>query len=338
MLTSIAQLAITAGLLAVAPMPDQVELETKSFGTVRLDHAAHVARRVACASCHGPGTPAKLGRLAPRDAHARCVTCHKEAKKGPTSCRQCHAVKPSPTDAAPERESRPRAPDGARAGSTPSADSEGPPPGAVVFAKPPSATATLQAPSSSSGPSAPPTAASSAPPAGGRVPGGPAPPPVAGPPGAVPPAAPEPTPTETLGRVVEVGCAFAATPGRRGIGPEFRFSARQETVALSLSLDWVGGSSGRVSGLAGGGLMFPLQKRWSAHVLLLGGFEAILAPVALRPALGVRGGVEYLVGERWLSLIGVSATGAVDLGSTTVAGERIGGAWISLTLSGGWAF
>lgn len=84
--------------------------------------------------------------------------------------------------------------------------------------------------------------------------------------------------------------------------------------------------------------MFPSEKRWNFYGLLLGGFDAVLAPVALRPVLGVRGGVEYLLGDRWLDLVGVSVTGAVDLGSTTVSGQHIAGAWVALAVTGGWAF
>ena len=45
---------------------------------------------VACAKCHGEGEPKAIGKMEKDKAHALCQTCHKENKKGPTKCAECH--------------------------------------------------------------------------------------------------------------------------------------------------------------------------------------------------------------------------------------------------------
>jgi hypothetical protein len=77
---------------ALAPPPKVVVLDTKYYGTVTIDHAAHLARRSPCASCHGPGPVHKIERFEPRVAHTRCIGCHSEQQHGPTGCRECHAI------------------------------------------------------------------------------------------------------------------------------------------------------------------------------------------------------------------------------------------------------
>ncbi len=74
---------------ALPPPPQTVTRETKMYGTVTFDHAAHLARRVSCKGCHGQG---KVGEIAftPRLAHDRCRNCHLENGRGPTACNGCH--------------------------------------------------------------------------------------------------------------------------------------------------------------------------------------------------------------------------------------------------------
>src|SRR5690242_1754647 len=60
---------------ALSPAPDRVYLETRSFGTVMVDHRAHLARRVACKACHGPGPVSQI-EFTPKSAHDSCRACH----------------------------------------------------------------------------------------------------------------------------------------------------------------------------------------------------------------------------------------------------------------------
>ncbi|HEY6003699.1 MAG TPA: cytochrome c3 family protein, partial [Anaeromyxobacter sp.] len=80
---------------ALPPPPDRVYLETRSYGTVMVDHRAHLARRVACRACHGAGPVSRI-ELTPRSAHESCRACHVTASRGPTSCRDCHVQPAEP--------------------------------------------------------------------------------------------------------------------------------------------------------------------------------------------------------------------------------------------------
>jgi hypothetical protein len=84
-------------LEALPPPPKTVTRQTKMYGTVTIDHVAHLQRRVACRACHGPG-PVKHIVYTPRVAHDRCRGCHAEIARGPTDCRGCH-VMPTPAEA-----------------------------------------------------------------------------------------------------------------------------------------------------------------------------------------------------------------------------------------------
>ena len=57
-------------------------------GNVTFKHDTHKA--VACEKCHGAGEPKAIGKMEKEKAHALCSACHKEAKKGPTKCAECH--------------------------------------------------------------------------------------------------------------------------------------------------------------------------------------------------------------------------------------------------------
>jgi hypothetical protein len=93
-----AALVVLAG--ALPPPPETVVRTTASFGTVTLDHRAHLARRISCRSCHGDGPIRKI-EFTPRSAHATCRNCHVELGRGPTDCRACHVV--TPRDPAPRK-------------------------------------------------------------------------------------------------------------------------------------------------------------------------------------------------------------------------------------------
>jgi hypothetical protein len=79
---------------ALPPPPTVVVRETRYYGTITIDHAAHLARRARCFQCHGPGPVRKI-EFTPKIAHERCIGCHQQVAKGPDKCQGCH-VKPAP--------------------------------------------------------------------------------------------------------------------------------------------------------------------------------------------------------------------------------------------------
>lgn len=79
---------------ALPPAPHLVVRQTGYYGTVTIDHRAHLARRVTCKACHGPGPVTKI-EFTPRVAHERCVGCHRVAQRAPTECRGCHVLPPA---------------------------------------------------------------------------------------------------------------------------------------------------------------------------------------------------------------------------------------------------
>jgi hypothetical protein len=84
-------------LQALAPAPDTVTLEA-SYGAVTFSHSGHLARRTRCIACHGEGVVSKVD-FTPKVAHQRCKGCHREERRGPLGCRDCHAVAPQPGSA-----------------------------------------------------------------------------------------------------------------------------------------------------------------------------------------------------------------------------------------------
>jgi hypothetical protein len=80
---------------ALPPAPTTVVRQTRYYGTVTIDHRAHLARRASCKTCHGPGVVSKLV-FTPKVAHGRCIGCHQEQAKGPTKCAGCHVRTPKP--------------------------------------------------------------------------------------------------------------------------------------------------------------------------------------------------------------------------------------------------
>lgn len=89
--------ALTAGVLAIVvalslsamPEPPGRVKYVASKGDVTFDHAAHVARRERCRTCHGDG-PARKVELERKTAHLLCVGCHAEKRAGPKACSECH--------------------------------------------------------------------------------------------------------------------------------------------------------------------------------------------------------------------------------------------------------
>ncbi len=82
--------AIAAGQLP--PPPGRAVFRTRSFGDVTLDHAAHLARRAPCRSCHGDGPIKKVEQLGKERGHEVCRGCHVELDRGPIKCLGCHVV------------------------------------------------------------------------------------------------------------------------------------------------------------------------------------------------------------------------------------------------------
>jgi len=78
---------------AMPPPPTKVVLKTTYYGTVTLDHPAHLKRRIRCRECHGPGPVSQITFTA-KLAHERCRGCHEVQAKGPTECRGCHVMPP----------------------------------------------------------------------------------------------------------------------------------------------------------------------------------------------------------------------------------------------------
>lgn len=85
--------AVVASILIVvasgmAPAPQRVKYTSRK-GDVTFDHAAHMARREGCKSCHGAG-PARKIAFDTKKAHVFCVGCHLNRKVGPKACTKCH--------------------------------------------------------------------------------------------------------------------------------------------------------------------------------------------------------------------------------------------------------
>lgn len=84
---------------ALPPAPTTVVRETRYYGTVTIDHRAHLARRARCPSCHGPGPVRKI-EFTPKIAHERCIGCHQRLAAGPEKCQGCHVRPPPPAQLA----------------------------------------------------------------------------------------------------------------------------------------------------------------------------------------------------------------------------------------------
>lgn len=76
-------------VLQALPPPPQVVVRETYFGNISIDHRAHLGRRAACVTCHGPGRVTKI-EFTPKTAHERCVGCHQQQALGPVKCSGCH--------------------------------------------------------------------------------------------------------------------------------------------------------------------------------------------------------------------------------------------------------
>jgi hypothetical protein len=83
-------------LPSAMPQPPATVVRQTYFGTVTIDHAAHLARHARCVQCHGPGPVRKIRKFTPKIAHERCVGCHQQLAKGPERCTGCHVKSPAP--------------------------------------------------------------------------------------------------------------------------------------------------------------------------------------------------------------------------------------------------
>jgi hypothetical protein len=92
---------LDALMLGAMPDPPTVVVrQTRYYGSVTVDHRAHLARKASCKTCHGSGPITKL-TFTPRLAHERCIGCHTQQSKGPTRCQGCHVRQPPPAVANP---------------------------------------------------------------------------------------------------------------------------------------------------------------------------------------------------------------------------------------------
>ncbi len=116
-LMAVAAIAFAAALaVAAAPTGDlevgkavgvaagskgQVTFSHAKHGTLKCVECHHEAKTAAdeanikgCFTCHGKDAKAKgditSKSLKENPMHINCVGCHKEQKKGPTKCKECH--------------------------------------------------------------------------------------------------------------------------------------------------------------------------------------------------------------------------------------------------------
>jgi hypothetical protein len=280
---------------ALAPPPETAVLQTETFGTITLDHSAHLARRTACKACHGPGPVTKLGRLPPKVAHDRCVTCHRTAEAGPTGCKDCH-VKPAP------------APGGGDAVTTASMSD---------VAAGASAEATVAAASSAAAAPAPALAALDAELTAMKT------------------REIEDRVRNPFRRILSLGVSSTGGGGRDvTTGPALYVTAREGKVMVAYGIEH-GTFSGdsRTLGLIGGGITHQLRGPWNVHGLGVGGFDVIENPTSFSPILGVRSGIEWLGRTMSVSLDGSALVDLMT--QTDKLGQEYGGLNWSVSLSVG---
>lgn len=311
-----------AWLSALPSPPEKVVRETRTFGTVTVDHRAHLARRSPCAACHEKGPVGKIV-FTPRTAHQRCRGCHVEQGRGPTECRGCHVVPPKhdlPLAAA-ERESGVPA-----EGASAAAQAGLAPPSIAPGGTPARAPESGEAPRVAQAPPAP---AGAAPAPAAPVPVSPEVAAMLGP--------PQDELEEQVGFARTADFGLAALSGQHQdlvMGPWFQIRAQSGANVVTYSLALSGDSDeGRSQFLVGGGRTFRLMPRVRATAVALGGIDGTRRPVALLPAIGMRAGVEVLTRTRWS--FGLTVTALADLLRKEVAGERADGATVSFALTAG---
>jgi hypothetical protein len=315
---------LDVGTGALPPAPGKVLLKTRSFGSVTLDHPAHLARRIACKTCHGPG-PVSKPVYTPKTAHDTCVSCHREQKRGPTSCRDCHVVPGAPQPgesssvasagrdpAAPDREvAKPQAP--AATGALAARGGEA----VMARASVPSATTDTVA---GGAPSPPPGAGAEQPNrVGGAL------------------VVAEPPVQRGFMRGLGLGYSAIIADGDVATALAFSFTAREDGFLLVHTIERTVSApkdAGRTLGLIGPGVAWPLHPRWNVLAIGLGGFDAPEKPtVSFLPAVGARLGVEWL-GAR--TSVNLAATLVYDVvHSTNALGQEAGGFTASISLTGG---
>lgn len=289
-------------MTALPPPPSKVVRTTKTYGTVTLDHAAHLARKISCKSCHGSGAVTKI-EFTPRLAHETCRSCHVQLAKGPTDCRGCHVVPPKEAPVVAEAAPAPRAGAVIRAGDA-----------RPVMSATPAAGA------------APGVAVRSA----GAVPSLPQ--------GAAGEGDPGPLPAPFV-RTLEAGLSVLAGTGQDLVaGPSVRLTSHYDRALLTHSLDWVGGRDrGRVLFLVGGGAELPVHERVSLQLVGIGGVDAVGSTVVLMPALGARVGLAWRRAVPWLDMLTFSFSGVSDLvRRRNDLGEREGGAMFAFSVTSGY--
>lgn len=302
---------------ALPPPPGKVVLETKTYGTVTVDHGAHLARKTACRSCHGDGPVSKIS-FTPRQAHDTCRACHVDMQRGPTDCRGCHVLPPKPAEVTVAEQPAPAA------GKPFTSDLPAPPPS--VLAVPLAAQAVPAASATSPGG------------AGSRPAGLPAPPP---PPSYI--GALEDEPEGDLlpfRQSVEAGMIVLGGPDQSAlVGPSLRLTSRRGRAVMTHSLDSAGGfRGGRTMLMVGGGALMPVRPRLALLVVGIGGIDAVGRDVRLLPAAGVRVGLQWARVVPYLDTISASVSGVSDLmRRRDDRGEEVGDVTFSLSLSAGYA-
>lgn len=304
------------------PPPGKVVLETKTYGTVTVDHGAHLARRTACRSCHGDGPVSKIA-FTPRQAHDTCRACHADMQRGPTDCRGCHVLPPKPAGVTAAAATSPAEAGMKAAASAPPGGSSEPLPTRMASLPAHAAPAVAQV-TSGAGP--------------GSLAGLPPPPP---PPSYVGDLEEEPE-GELLPfrRTVEAGMIFLRGPDQSAeIGPSLRLTSRYGRAVMVHSLESAGGfRGGRTMLMIGGGVIMPVRPRLSLLVVGIGGVDSIGSDVWLLPAAGVRAGLQWARLLPYLDTLSASVSGVSDLMRRRDAfGEEVGGVTFSLTLSAGLA-
>lgn len=321
-------------LNALPPPPSKVVRETRTYGTVTLDHAAHLARKLSCKACHGEGPVSKIPRMQPRQAHDLCRKCHVELARGPTDCRGCHVVAPTSQTAV-----------AAAPLATPGSPAGGAGPAAAVA--PPAA------------PAAAPASPASAPRSGGALPPPPPPPPVGAPVGVGTLASADAPVTVTgelpvgrfpggfleeeeglpvFHRVLEAGFAMRTGPEGARFGPSAKLITRQGRAVMVHNVEWSGGTGGRTLLLIGGGAAIPLDDRVAFLVVGMGGADAIGGrEVVILPAAGASVGLQWVRAVPWLDSLGVTVSGVSDLlRHRTAFGDRVGGLTFGLSIAAGY--
>jgi predicted CXXCH cytochrome family protein len=85
----VAAFVLAAGVAVAVEPPVTVVIDNKN-GKVTLSHKKHADAIGDCTKCHATKDGGKIAGLNKDKAHALCQTCHKEGKKGPTKCAECH--------------------------------------------------------------------------------------------------------------------------------------------------------------------------------------------------------------------------------------------------------